>query len=76
MGRLNKWIIYRVIYKMLLNCDMNKRQDESFETHQDVKHFSVLEFYFIFVLVGSDRRLSITHKGLRSSEAAHGKADQ
>ena len=48
---------------MLLNCDMNKREEESFETHQDVKHFSVLEFYFIFVLVGSERRRPVTRKG-------------
>jgi len=48
---------------MLLNYDMNKSEGESFETQQDVKHFCVLEFYFIFVLVGSERRRPVTHKG-------------
>jgi hypothetical protein len=49
---------------MLLNYDMNKSEGESFETQQDVKHFCVLEFYFISVLVGSERRRPVTHKGL------------
>jgi hypothetical protein len=43
---------------------MNKSEGESFETQQDVKHFCVLEFYFISVLVGSERRRPVTQKGL------------